>query len=57
VLAGLFLVFPSLLEAMLEAAIGRDIQYTATFGLALAAVVLLKQILQPAMPKAPAASG
>ena len=32
-LAGLLLVFPSLLEAGAEAIIGRDISYTATFGL------------------------
>src|SRR5947209_4953336 len=42
-LAGLFLVFPSLLEALIEAAIGSDISYTATFGLAIAAAVLLRQ--------------
>ncbi|MET0632103.1 MAG: TRAP transporter fused permease subunit [Xanthobacteraceae bacterium] len=56
VLAGLFLVFPSLLEALMEAVIGRDISYTATFGLAIAAAVLLKQRLQPAAPQ-PQASG
>ena len=39
VLAGLFLVFPSLLEAVIEAVIGRDISYTATFGLAIIARV------------------
>src|SRR5213083_517821 len=50
VLAGLFLVFPSLLEALIEAVIGRDIDYTATFGLAIAAAVLLKQRMQPATP-------
>jgi TRAP transporter 4TM/12TM fusion protein len=55
-LAGLLLVFPSLIEAVLESLIGRDINYTATFGLALAAAVLLKQMLQPAPPTAPAAS-
>jgi TRAP transporter 4TM/12TM fusion protein len=43
VLAGLLLVFPSLLEALMEAIIGRDISYTATFGLAIAALVLIKQ--------------
>jgi TRAP-type uncharacterized transport system fused permease subunit len=42
-LAGLFLVFPSLLETLIEAVIGRDISYTATFGLAIAAAVLLRQ--------------
>jgi len=47
VLAGLFLVFPSLLEALIELIIGRDISYTATFGLAIAAAVLLKQRLMP----------
>ena len=56
-LAGLFLVFPSLLEALMEVMIGRDINYTATFGLAIAIAVLLKQRMQPAPPEAPAASG
>src|SRR5215212_960881 len=56
-LAGLLLVFPSLIEALLEAAIGRDISYTATFGLAIAALVLIKQHMQPASPEAPAARG
>jgi TRAP transporter 4TM/12TM fusion protein len=46
-LAGLFLVFPSLLEALVEAMIGRDISYTAGIGAALFAIVLLKQRLQP----------
>ena len=32
VIAGLFLVFPSLLEALIELIIGRDISYTATIG-------------------------
>ena len=50
-LAGLLLVFPSLLEALMEAIIGRDISYTATFGLVIAAAVLLKQRMQPALPK------
>jgi hypothetical protein len=57
VLSGLLLVFPSLIEGILEAVIGRDIEYTATFGLAIGAAVLLKQRMQPALPKAPAASG
>jgi TRAP transporter 4TM/12TM fusion protein len=56
-LAGLLLVFPSLLEALMEAMIGRDISYTATFGLAIAAAVLLKQYMQPAPPEVPAARG
>jgi TRAP-type uncharacterized transport system fused permease subunit len=47
VVAGLLLVFPSLIEALMEVAIGRDINYTATFGLAIAAAVLLKQRMQP----------
>jgi TRAP transporter 4TM/12TM fusion protein len=46
-LAGLFLVFPSLLEAVVEAIIGRDISYTAGIGVVLFAIVLLKQRLQP----------
>src|SRR3982075_3743585 len=45
-LAGLLLVFPSLIEGILEAVIGRDINYTATFGLVVAAAVLLKQRMQ-----------
>ncbi len=57
ILAGLLLVFPSLLEALMEAVIGRDISYTATFGLAIAGAVLLKQRMQPAPPEAPAARG
>jgi len=56
-LAGLLLVFPSLLEAFMETLIGRDISYTATFGLAIAAAVLLKQRMQPAPPEVPAARG
>jgi TRAP-type uncharacterized transport system fused permease subunit len=48
ILAGLLLVFPSLIEALMEAVIRHDIGHTATFGLALAAAVLLKQRLQPA---------
>ncbi len=52
VLAGLFLVFPSLLEALIEVMIGRDVSYTATFGLAIAAAVLLKQRMQPAPSQA-----
>jgi TRAP transporter 4TM/12TM fusion protein len=51
--AGLLLVFPSLIEGILEALIGRDISYTATFGVVIAAVVLLKQRMQPAPPEAP----
>jgi TRAP-type uncharacterized transport system fused permease subunit len=47
-LAGLFLVFPSLLEALIEAVVGRDISYTAGIGVALFVIVLLKQRLQPA---------
>jgi TRAP-type uncharacterized transport system fused permease subunit len=51
VLAGLLLVFPSLLEALMEAIAGRNISYTATFGLALAAAVLIKQRMRPATPQ------
>jgi TRAP transporter 4TM/12TM fusion protein len=54
VLAGLFLVFPSLLEAVAEAIVGRDISYTAAVGAVLFAIVLLKQRLQPAPPPIPA---
>jgi len=54
VIAGLFLVFPSLLEALIELVIGRDISYTATIGLIIAVAVLIKQRIQPAAPRAPA---
>jgi TRAP transporter 4TM/12TM fusion protein len=47
VLAGLLLVFPSLLEALLEAVTGLDIPYPAPFGLALGAGLLLWQWLKP----------
>jgi TRAP transporter 4TM/12TM fusion protein len=55
--AGLLLVFPSLIEGIAEAIVGRDIDYTATFGLIIAAAVLVKQRMQPSPPQAPAASG
>jgi TRAP transporter 4TM/12TM fusion protein len=54
-LAGLCLVFPSLIEALIESIVRFDIAYTATIGLAIGAAVLLKQRMQPALPKAPAA--
>jgi TRAP-type uncharacterized transport system fused permease subunit len=47
-LAGLLMVFPGLLEALIETIIRRDIGYTATFGILIAAVVLIKQWLMPA---------
>jgi TRAP transporter 4TM/12TM fusion protein len=46
--AGLLLVFPSLIEAGMEALIGRDIAYTATLGFVIFAAVMLKQRFQPA---------
>ena len=48
VLAGLFLVFPSLLEGLAETLTGLDVPYPAPFGLALAAALLLKQKFVPA---------
>ncbi|MBZ0141735.1 MAG: TRAP transporter fused permease subunit [Pseudorhodoplanes sp.] len=48
VLAGLLLVFPSLIEAGVEALIGRDIAYTATAGLVIGILVLVKQLMLPA---------
>jgi TRAP transporter 4TM/12TM fusion protein len=50
-LAGLLLVFPSLLEALAERIVGRDIEYTATFGILIAAAVLVKQWMMPASPE------
>ena len=54
VLAGLFFVFPSLLEALLEASTGLDFVYPAIFGLVIGAAVLVKQIIQPGLAKTPA---
>jgi TRAP-type uncharacterized transport system fused permease subunit len=54
VLSGLLLVFPGLLEALMEAIIGRDIEYTATFGMLIGAAVVIKQWLSPASKEAEA---
>ena len=51
-LAGLFLVFPSLLEAFAEAIIGRDISYTWAIGIVLGAAVLAIQSRRPDAPSA-----
>lgn len=50
-LAGLLMTFPGLLEALMEAIIGRDIDYTATFGILIGAAVVIKQWLLPAPPE------
>jgi hypothetical protein len=47
-LAGLLLVFPSLLEGLAETLTGFDVPYPAPFGLALVAALLLKQKFVPA---------
>jgi TRAP transporter 4TM/12TM fusion protein len=47
-LAGLLLVFPSLLEGLAETLTGLDVPYPAPFGLALVAFLLLKQKFAPA---------
>jgi hypothetical protein len=52
VLAGLLLVFPSLLEAFAEAIIGRDISYTAAFGVVIGLIVVFKQRITPAPSEA-----
>jgi hypothetical protein len=52
VLSGLLLVFPSLIEAVVEAIIGRDISYTFVPGLLIGLGVLLWQMRTPA-PQAP----
>jgi TRAP-type uncharacterized transport system fused permease subunit len=53
VLSGLLLVFPSLIEAFVEAIIGRDISYTFVPGLIIGLGVVLWQAWKPA-PKQPA---
>ena len=52
VLSGLLLVFPSLIEALVEAIIGRDISYTFVPGVLIGLGVLLWQMRTPA-PKQP----
>ncbi len=52
-LSGLLLVFPSLIEALMETITGLYIPYPAPFGLAIGLCLLLKQKLMPA-PAAPA---
>ena len=46
-LAGLLLVFPSLLEGLAESLTGLDVPYPAPFGLGLGAALLLKQKFVP----------
>ncbi|HVY58312.1 MAG TPA: TRAP transporter fused permease subunit [Xanthobacteraceae bacterium] len=46
-LAGLLLVFPSLIEALLETISGLDVPYPAPFGLAIAGALLLLQFKTP----------
>jgi TRAP transporter 4TM/12TM fusion protein len=53
-LSGLLLVFPSLLEALAETIVGRDIEYTATFGIVIGVAVLIKQWWMPAPREAQA---
>jgi TRAP transporter 4TM/12TM fusion protein len=53
-LAGLLLVFPSLIEAAAEAITGYDVPHPAPFGLAIAAAMLLKQYMTPAATHAAA---
>ena len=47
VLAGLLLVFPSLFDALAQVVSGRALGYSATIGLGLALLVLLRQYMQP----------
>jgi TRAP-type uncharacterized transport system fused permease subunit len=47
-IGGLLMVFPGLLEAVVETIIRVDIGYTATFGMLIAAAVLIKQWMLPA---------
>lgn len=47
ILSGLLLVFPSLLEALLEAVTGLDIPYPAPFGLVLGAGLVIWQWMRP----------
>jgi len=51
-IAGLLLVFPSLLEALAEQISGYDVPHPAPFGLAIIAALLVKQFKVPASPAA-----
>lgn len=51
ILSGLLLVFPSLIEALIEAAIGRDISYTYVPGVLIGLGVLLWQAKGPALQR------
>jgi TRAP transporter 4TM/12TM fusion protein len=53
-MAGLLMVFPGLLEAVVETIIRVDVGYTATFGMLIAAAVLIKQWILPAPSNAQA---
>jgi TRAP-type uncharacterized transport system fused permease subunit len=55
VLAGLLLVFPSLIEAGIEAIINRDIDYTEFLGIAIGLAVLAKQWWEERRVAGPAA--
>ena len=50
VVAGLLLVFPSLLEALAERLSGYDVPHPAPFGLVIIAALLLKQYLSRSGP-------
>ncbi len=50
VIAGLLLVFPSLLEAMAEQMSGYDVPHPAPFGLVLIAALLVRQYMTPSGP-------
>jgi len=52
-LSGLLLVFPSLLEALAETLTGLDVPHPAPLGLAIAALLLVKQKLMPMTAAAP----
>jgi TRAP transporter 4TM/12TM fusion protein len=56
VLAGLLLVFPSLIEPLVERLTGFDIPYPAPIGLAIGLALLLKQKFTAALPAKPATS-
>jgi TRAP transporter 4TM/12TM fusion protein len=56
VLAGLLLVFPSLIEPLVERVTGLDVPYPAPIGLAIGLALLLKQKLTAALPAKPATS-
>ena len=56
-MARLWCAIPSLIEGILEAIIGRDLDYTEFFGLAIGIALLVKQRMRQDAPSPAASNG